>query len=229
VKIVLLLLARWLCVLVVTFSAAFLTMHYGRRTNWYKDHLFQQLNRGDARQRLHAASVLAQVGGERQLLDGLKADVPEVHTLARRALEHLWFSAAGTEAYALMESACQAVEQEEFKEALRILDRVTARYPHYAEGWNRRAEALWHLGRYAESRGDCERALELNPNHYGAWQGIGICHLQLGDLDEACRSLRCALSIAPHEESTRRALQKCEELRRACPPAERQHRSTKLL
>lgn len=228
-KIVLTLLVRWLCILVVTFSAAFATMHFGRRTTWYKEHLYQQLLRGDARQQLRAASTLAQVGGEPYLLEALKSNTPEVHTLARRALEHLWFSAAGNEAYELMDAAYQAAEKEQFKEALQVLNRVTERYPNYAEGWNRRAAVLWQLGRYKESMRDCERALELNPNHYGAWQGIGICHLRLGDVAEACRSLRCALEIAPHDEATRRSLLKCEDLLRTYQPGDRQSRSTKLL
>jgi len=222
------LLVRWLCILVVTFSAAFATMHFGRRTTWYKDYLYQQLLQGDARQRLHAASVLAQVGGEPHLLEALKSDNADVSTMARRALEHLWFSAAGDKAYELMDSAYQAAEKEEFKEALKILDQVTDRYPNYAEGWNRRAAVLWQMGRYKESMSDCERALELNPNHYGAWQGIGICHLQLGDVAEACRSLGCALKIAPHDETTRRSLQKCEDLMRSFQP-ENRSRSTQLL
>jgi len=223
------LLARWLCILVVTFSASFATMHFGRRTTWYKDYLYQQLSQGDAGKRLHAASVLAQIGGEQHLLDALKSDDPEVSAMARRALEHLWFSAAGDKAYALMDSAYQAAEKEEFKEALKILDQVTQRYPNYAEGWNRRAAVLWQLGRYKESMSDCNRALELNPNHYGAWQGIGICHLQLGEVVEACRSLRCALKIAPHDEATRRSLQKCEDLLRTYQPADKPSRSTQLL
>jgi tetratricopeptide (TPR) repeat protein len=229
VKIVLMLLLRWFCIVVVTFSAAFATMHFGRRTTWYKDHLYQQLLTGDARQKLRAASVLAQVGGEAHLLEALKSDAPEIHTMARRALEHLWFSAAGNEAYELMDTAYQAAEKEQFIEALEVLDRVTDRYPNFAEGWNRRASVLWQLGRYKESMSDCERALALNPNHYGAWQGIGICHLQLGDVAEACRSLRCALKIAPHDETTRRSLQKCEELLRTYQPADRPSRSTQLL
>jgi tetratricopeptide (TPR) repeat protein len=229
VKIVLLLLVRWLCVIAVSFSAAFATMHFGRRTTWYKDHLYQQLLSGDDGQRLHAASVLAQVGGEPYLLNALKAEQPEVNAMARRALEHLWFSSAGNEAYRLMESAYESAEKKEFEEALRMLDQITASYPNYAEAWNRRAAVLWQLGKYKESMSDCERSLQLNPNHYGASQGIGICHLQMGDVAEACRALRVALKIAPHDETTLRSLRKCEELLRTYQPSDRSSRSSRLL
>jgi Tfp pilus assembly protein PilF len=69
----------------------------------------------------------------------------------------------------------------------------------------------------------------LNPNHYGAWQGIGVCQLQLGDVDGACRSLRLALKIAPYDADTRRSLEKCEELMRVLPRASDPRQRTDLL
>ena len=48
VKKAFLLLARWAYIMAVTFSVGYLTVHFGRRTAWYKDHLYQQLVRGDA-------------------------------------------------------------------------------------------------------------------------------------------------------------------------------------
>jgi tetratricopeptide (TPR) repeat protein len=216
-----LLLARSAVILVVTFSVGYLTVQFSRRTAWYKDHLYQQLLSGDADQRLRAAGALALVGGEEQLLEGLKADEPEIHSMARRGLEHLWSNAAGRQAYAMMESAAQAIEKAEFKEALQILDRLTASYPRYAEAWSQRASVLWQIERYREAMTDCARALELNPHHYGAWLGLGICHLQMGDVDEACRSLRAALEISPHDEAARKSLERCEEFLRSRPAPSR--------
>jgi tetratricopeptide (TPR) repeat protein len=207
--------ARCAYIMAVTFSVGYLAVHWGRRTAWYKDHLYQQLVRGDAERRLYAAGALALVGGERQLLEGLKAEEPEVHDMARRGLEHLWSNAAGRKAYEMMEAAAQAIDKEEFKEALQILDRLTAKYPQYAEAWSQRASVLWQTERYEEAMNDCGRALELNPNHYGAWLGLGICHLQMGDVAEACRSLRAALEIAPHDEAARKSLERCEEFLRS--------------
>jgi len=211
VKKAFLLLARWAYVMAVTFSVGYLTVHFGRRTDWYKNHLYHELLSGDADQRLYAAGALALVDGERQLLQGLKAEEPEVYDMARRGLEHLWSNAAGRKAYTMMESAAQAIEKEEYKEALRILNQLTAKYPGYAEAWSQRASVLWQTERYEEAMTDCGRALELNPNHYGAWLGLGICHLQMGNVAEACRSLRAALEIAPHDEAARRSLERCEE------------------
>ena len=220
---------RWTCVFALAFTTAFLVMHFGRRTGWYKEHLYILLISGDSDQRLRAASGLAQVEGQEQLLRALKVDDPAVYEMARRALEHLWFSAAGREAYDRMEVAYAAAEKEQYDQALKVLNELTAKYPNYAEAWNRRAAVLWRKGNYQESLQNCERALKLNPNHYGALQGIGVCQIQLGDVDEACRSLRAALTIAPHDEATRRSLQKCEELLRARPSLSKPSRPSDLL
>ena len=215
----LLLLVRWTCVLTVSFLTAFVLMHFGRRTAWFKEHLYHQLLSGNADEKLHAASVLAGVGAEQQLLRGLQEPEAETHEMARRGLEHLWFYSAGSEAYQMMQSAYEASEADKGKEALEILDRLIRRYPGYAEGWNRRAAVLWKLGKYAKSMEDCRRTLKLNPNHYGAWQGLGVCQLEMGDVAEACRSLRAALRILPHDEATQRSLQQCQQLLRTFPPS----------
>ena len=203
-------------------------MHFGRRTEWYKDRVYHELLRGDEEQRLHAATILALVGGERQLLEALRQDDPQVHSIARRGLEHLWLTAAGSGVYGEIERANDAVEKKDFKEALRILDQVTARHPGFAEGWNRRGAVLWQSGEFARSIADCRRALKLNPNHYAALQGLGICHLQLGEVDEAVRSLRQALKISPHDETTQRSLRRCEEFLRSHRTAKTQGRGELL-
>ncbi len=222
------LLARWLYIAVVTFSIGFVAMHYVRRSEWYKDRMYRELLQGDEDQRLHAATILALVGGERQLLEALRHDDPEVHSIARRGIEHLWLSAAGTGVFGEMERVDDAVEKKDFKEALRILDRVVARHPDFAEGWNRRGAVLWQSGEFARSIVDCQRALKLNPNHFPALQGLGICHLQLGEVDEAVRSLRQALKISPHDETTQRSLRRCEEFLRSHRTAGTQGRGTLL-
>jgi len=187
------------------------------RTAWNKNRLFRQLLNGTSGQRLTAATALARLGAQDLLLVGLKAPEPEVRELARRSLEHTWFVAAGAKAYRLTEQAHTAMEEERYADALELLNTLTARYPKYAEGWNRRASLYWQIGEYEKSIADCERTLALNPNHYGAWQGIGVCQLQLGDLAAACHSLRAALKIVPHDEATRSSLRRCEELLRYFP------------
>jgi tetratricopeptide (TPR) repeat protein len=194
-----------------------ITLHWVRQTNWHKERLYRQLLSGNPRQQLRAASALAHLRAESYLLTALKSDTPAVRDLGRRALEHVWFNSGGPEAYDLTQAAFHAVEREDFQQALNILNRLIREFPNFAEGWNRRASVYWQMGQYEKSMQDCEKALFLNPNHYGAWQGIGICQLQMGEISEACRSLRAALKIIPYDGATRRSLQQCEELLRVFP------------
>jgi tetratricopeptide (TPR) repeat protein len=217
VKKSLLLLLRWSYLALVIFCAVYLAMEWISHTDWYKDRIYHQLLTGSPQQQLRAASSLARLDGQAQLLEGLKTEIPAVRELARRALEHIWFNCAGDEAYELIEAAFQASEKEDYPTALTILNRLVGKYPRFAEGWNRRASVYWHLSQYEKSIADSEHTLALNPNHYGAWQGIGVCRLQLGDIAEACRCLRAALKIIPYDEKTRDSLERCEELLRLFP------------
>lgn len=210
-------LLRWSYLALVISCAVYLTMEWISRTNWYKDRMYHQLLSGTPKQQLRAATTLARLDAQAQLLEGLKAERPAVRELARRALEHIWFNAAGDEAYELIETAYRASEKEDYTAALTILNSLIAKFPKFAEGWNRRASVYWHMGQYEKSIADSEHTLGLNPNHYGAWQGIGVCRLQLGDVAEACRCLRAALKIIPYDEKTRDSLERCEELLRLFP------------
>ena len=219
VKKVATILVRSVYLTTILFLAVYVTLRVTQHSQWYKHRLFHQLVCGSTNQQLRAASALAYLGAQDELLAGLKSDVASVRELARRGLEHIWFSSAGTEAYQLTEAAYQATEKAEYPKALEILNRLVQKYPNFAEGWNRRAAVYWQLGEYQKSLADSKRALALNPNHYGALQGMGLCRLQLGDVAAACRFLRAALKIIPHDEATRTCLQKCEDLLRLMPKA----------
>jgi len=217
VKSTLRLLCRWLYLPLAVLCGFYLSLARVQHSNWYKERLYHQLLCGNEHERLKAASALASVGGQEQLLTALKAETPEVRELARRALEYIWFTDAGHHAHQMIEEAFDAAEKEDFQTALALLDRLVREHPAFAEGWNRRASVYWKMGQFDKSIADCEKALALNPNHYGAWQGIGVCRVELGDIAEACRCLRAALKITPYDEPTRRCLQKCEELLRNLP------------
>jgi tetratricopeptide (TPR) repeat protein len=219
------LLLRWLCVGVVTAFCVYGGMEILHRTPWYRQRTLQKLYSGDPQAQLRAATILAHFKCQKELLLALRSDVDSARELGRRALEHIWFHEAGKDAYRLLQQANDAMEKKEHQRALAILDRMIDRYPTYAEAWNRRGSLYWELGDYEKSLADSERALALNPNHYGAMQGIGVCRLQLGDVAEACRYLRAALKILPYDDATRRSLGRCEELLRIFPSPSKKHKT----
>lgn len=216
---------RWAVVTVVVCFGVYGGTALIHRTPWYKERLVSKLFSTNSHEQLHAAMTLARLKCEPELLRVLQADDPAPRELGRRALEHIWFHRAGRDAYRMLEQAHDATEKKEFQRALAILDRMIERYPDFAEAWNRRGAVYWELGNYEQSAADSERALALNPNHYGAMQGIGICRLQMGDVAAACRYLRAALRLLPHDAATRESLQKCEELLRVFPSPSKKRKS----
>lgn len=223
-------LLRVVCILMTAVALAYVLSHTARRTEWFKDRLYQQLLTGDDDTRLRAVSILADVGGETQLLQGLKSRDEKISEMARRGLDHLWFNAAGRRALAQMEVAYALAEEKKFAESIEVLNGILDRYPDYAEALNRRAASLWQVGEYEKSLRDCERALAINPNHYGAWQGLGVSQLQLGNFADARRSLEIALKIAPNDKIAQRCLKKVEDFLGVLPgPASPPAREADLL
>lgn len=64
--------------------------------------------------------------------------------------------------------------------------------------------------RYAESIHACEQVLSLNPQHYMALSGKGLCHIYLHEHKEAEICLREALQINPFLTQFRRFLSASE-------------------
>jgi tetratricopeptide (TPR) repeat protein len=207
----------WLFLPLAVLCGFYVSISAVQHSEWHKERLLRRLLSGSRQEQLKAASALAHFGGEQQLISALKSESPQARDYAQAALEYFWFHREGRRAHQAVEAAFQAEQKKNFDTALKLLNRILEEHPRFAEAWNRRGSVYWQMGRYEESMADCQQAIFLNPNHYGAWQGVGVCHLQLGDVAEACRCLRAALKIIPYDETTRRCLDRCEELLRALP------------
>ena len=211
-------LLRRLYSLVAAFLVLYAFCYFGQYTDWNKERLYRKLLSGDRSQKLSAAFDLAWLGGQQQLLRALKSPSTSVRQVAADSLWNLWFHAAGKDAFRLPKSANLAMERQKFTEALALLNQTTRKYPRFAEGWNRRAILYWQMGQFHESIADCKKVVALNPSHFGAWQGMGLCQLHLGDVEGASQSFRVALKISPYDRGVRRLLQQCEELLRKLAP-----------
>lgn len=78
-----------------------------------------------------------------------------------------------------------------------LIDRLVADYPEYSEGWNMRATAHFMRGAYDQSLSDIEKALALEPRHFGALAGRAMIYQTLGERDEALEAITQALDIHP--------------------------------
>lgn len=205
---------------------AFLTFEYSA---WNKERLYRKLLRGDETEKASAGFDLAYLRGEKQLIRALKSHSPAVREVAASSLWDLWGRAAGHKAFHHVRAASQAMDRQALAEALQILNTVVQRYPNFPEGWNRRATLFWQLGRYQDSIRDGRNAVALNPNHFGAWQGMGLCHVHLGEFGQACRCFRKALQITPHDPALRAFLDRCEGILDRQSPTGRPNGETLLV
>jgi tetratricopeptide (TPR) repeat protein len=81
--------------------------------------------------------------------------------------------------------------------ALPLLDDLVGRAPDWAEGWNKRATALYLVGEHDRSLADIERVLALEPRHFGALAGLGLIRMARGEHRAALAAYRRALAVNP--------------------------------
>lgn len=191
---------------------------HAMRSEWNRERLYQQMLAGTDKERIAAAEQLVRHGGREQLLKALRSDSLSIRTVAISALFDLWMSSEDEEAEHILRVADSSIERKNVKGALNHLTRLTRTHPFFAEGWNRRATLLWQLGEVEKALADCRKAVLLNPDHFAAWQGLGMCHLRLGDLPAAVKAFQNALKLVPHDRATLRNLQWCEEMIRREKP-----------
>jgi tetratricopeptide (TPR) repeat protein len=188
-----------------------------QRSTWHKNRLYTKLLSGDPEQQLTSATTLVYLRAQEQLLAAMQSDNATARAIAQKGLEHLWFVSSGEKAYQLLQKAYKLEEDQKHQEALAVLQEVINKYPNYAEAYNQRASIYWEMGDMKRSMDDSERALMLNPSHYGAWQGLAIGYRQVGNFKAAARCLRMALRFIPQDAATQEALRGCEEAMKRCP------------
>ncbi len=145
------------------------------------------------------------------LLRQLHSTSSTVRELATQRLWQMWFGAAGPEAEALLMEAERAAEGGDPAEAEELLTRLLEDYPDFAEGWNRRATLRYLRSAYQDSLADCHEVLRIEPDHFGAWHGLGLCLYSLNRFDQAARAFRRALEIQPFAEANRELWYNCLE------------------
>lgn len=69
--------------------------------------------------------------------------------------------------------------------------------PISPQAHNKRATIMYLMEQYQESIKLCELVLELNPYHFAAASGMGMCYMKLADYKGALKAYERALQINP--------------------------------
>ncbi len=143
---------------------------------------------------------------EEEALVTLKGEDQNLAATAEAKLWSLWCRSGISEAEMLFRAGVEAMQRHELTEAESLFTRVIELVPDFAEGWNKRATVRYMAQNFAESIADCRETVQRNPNHFAAFAGQGLCHMSLGQYDEAAVCFRKALDIHPHMKAVRHNL-----------------------
>lgn len=148
------------------------------------------------------------------LLDQLRtaADAVEAHGLERQ-IWTLWLRYEGDDPLVpeLMRRGNVALQQRDYAVAEAAFAGVVERAPDFVEGWDRRAVARFLRGDCDGALQDIGRTLALQPRHFGALFGLGLCRTLQGDHRAALDAFEQVLALDPHYAP---ALSQAERMRK---------------
>lgn len=144
-----------------------------------------------------------------RLLKDLKNPDETVRRQATQELWQIWFLQKGVYGWELLQRSQILIEAGEITQAEAALTELINDQPNFAEAWNRRAVLYFTLGQYRKSLDDCQMVIKLNPIHFGALHGLGLCHAALGDYNAAIMAFRQALEIQPYALENQRLILEC--------------------
>ncbi|MBD3881374.1 tetratricopeptide repeat protein [Phormidium tenue FACHB-886] len=143
------------------------------------------------------------------LLEDLKNPDETIREQATQSLWQIWFQQKGTYGLEILRKSQMLLEAGQLEEAEILLTDLIEDQPDFAEAWNRRAVLRYLQHSYRSSLSDCQRVVVLNPVHFGALHGMGLCYAALEDYRAAIQAFRRALEIQPYALMNQRLILEC--------------------
>jgi tetratricopeptide (TPR) repeat protein len=179
------------------------------RSRWSTEQLTTLFRSDNPDVRKVAALVFGLVGKKCFLPDLaalLKDQDAMVNQMAEHSMWSVWFTSGNPQANHELCRGSKALNRRDYEHALHHFNRAAELDSGFAEAYNQRAIVHYLREDYESCIGDCLKALERMPCHFGAWAGLGHCHAHEGRLAEALRCYEEALKINPHLEGVRQGV-----------------------
>jgi tetratricopeptide (TPR) repeat protein len=164
-------------------------------------HALEVLKTGSAAEKLKALELLARLGempAMPALVQALRDEDVQVRVAVQNTMWAIWLRSGDDEIDALMVEGVHHMEAEQYGEALEIFSQMIARAPKFAEAYNKRATVYYLMQEFEKSIMDIHRTLELNPVHFGALSGMGLCYLGLDEPRKALEWFERAVAVNPN-------------------------------
>ena len=112
----------------------------------------------------------------------------------------------------LLAKGSNLMSEQKLNKAYETFSIVIGFDPNWAEGWNKRATALYMLGKYQESQEDIDQVLKLEKRHFGALSGQGLVQIELKNYDKAINSYKEVQKIYPSMQAPKVMIPRLKEL-----------------
>jgi len=141
--------------------------------------LIAKLQRGEPGERQSALERLIQLKAETALASLLSHHDDLTVQLATAGLWECWLNERGAAARKRMDEGIARMNDGEMGEAAKIFTALMKQHPNWAEAINKQATLLYFCGQPAASLELCRKVVAIKPHHFGAWNGMALCAVQL--------------------------------------------------
>jgi len=180
-------------------------------------HALEVLTQGTTAEKLKALELLAKLAGMQvmpALVQALRDDDGRVQVAAQEVMWTIWLRSGNNQVDTLMAEGIRLMEAEQYPEAVEVFDQIIARAPKFAEGYNKRATVYYLMLEFEKSIADIHQTLELNPVHFGALSGMGLCYLGLVEPRQALEWFERAVAVNPNMDTIQSYIQQIREFLR---------------
>jgi tetratricopeptide (TPR) repeat protein len=178
-------------------------------------HALEALKTGSAAEKLKALELLARLGempAMPALVQALRDEDAQVRAAVQNTMWAIWLRSGDDEIDALMVEGVHRMQAQQYGEAIEIFSQMIARAPKFAEAYNKRATVYYLTQEFEKSIADIHRTLELNPVHFGALSGMGLCYLGLDEPRKALEWFERAVAVNPNLDAIQHYIERIRAL-----------------
>ncbi|WP_244437538.1 hypothetical protein [Roseivivax isoporae] len=161
----------------------------------------------------YSLPLSAEVGSDRsdELLSQLaEAEDDVAAQRVERELQLEWSKSGSAAMDLLLKRGRDAMEVNDLDAAVEHLTALTDHAPDFAEGWLALSLAYYAKELYGPAAYALERTLALNPDHFGALQGVGAIFDHLDEPQRAYDAYAMAARLRPHDQTLLDAMERLE-------------------
>jgi len=159
------------------------------------------LAHAEPQRRIHGMYQLTKLGTAKDadvvypLLDDAQA---EVRLVALATVWQLWGKSGDAAIDKLYQEGIDKMRDGDTAGAIKVFSAIIAKRPAFAEAWNKRATIYYMAGDYELSMQDCEKVLELIPQHFGALVGYAQMLAERSQPERALALMERASKVNPY-------------------------------